>query len=185
MWAFVAQRYTGEGLDPSRPSKITAVYLRATREQIKTASDDTVRARGAWPTTSDTEPTKLLECCTEASTQSRSEVTGAGPLEASKAATEADTGISEAMDFGHCCARRRDDLVSEFADRTVSHGSSRLPFPWWRACGANSEDTVILKAAIQFVPTTNDTGGQSVVADDHIGVVIMTSACATGRLFRW
>ena len=53
----------------------------------------------------------------------------------------------------------------------------------WQLCNKLWESG-IPQAALQFVPTTDDAVGQSLVTDDRVDAVILTGAYATGRLFQ-
>jgi RHH-type proline utilization regulon transcriptional repressor/proline dehydrogenase/delta 1-pyrroline-5-carboxylate dehydrogenase len=53
----------------------------------------------------------------------------------------------------------------------------------WQLCNTLWE-AGIPQTVLQFVPTTDDAVGQSLVTDDRIDAVILTGAYATGRLFQ-
>ena len=213
----IAESYTGEGFDPSRPGQLAYRYTQATQEQINTALDEAVQAQANWAVTSVTERKQLLVRCAEVLTRDRGEFIGAMLLDGGKAAVEADAEISEAIDFANYYARCLDDLATQFTDCAFCPLGTVLIAPPWNfplaiPCGGvlaalMAGNTVILKPApeavlvswqmcntlweagvpqtvLQFVPTSDDAVGQSLVTDDRVDAVILTGAYATGRLFQ-
>jgi RHH-type proline utilization regulon transcriptional repressor/proline dehydrogenase/delta 1-pyrroline-5-carboxylate dehydrogenase len=132
-------------------------------------------------------------------------------MDAGKAVAEADSEISEAIDFANYYARR----IQSDGAQLVPFGTVLVTppwnFPYAIPCGGVlaalvAGNTVILKPApesiltawvmvralwragiprdvLQFVPCPDDDTGRALVTDDRIGAVVLTGACETARMF--
>ena len=207
----------GIGRDPSRPEQAEAYrYAQAEPDQIEVALNVAVEAQEDWQSTSIAERKRLLTRAAEMLAERRGVLIGAAILDGGKAVVQADTEVSEAIDFANYYARALDIAETELSDCTFAPFGTVLITPPWNfpiaiPCGGMlaalmAGNTVILKPApetvlvawhlvnalwdagipqetLQFVPTTDDEVGRSLVTDDRVDAVILTGGYETGRLF--
>lgn len=199
------------GSDPSRPGKIPYRHALAGPVEIERALQAAVDARASWQALGFGKRAALLRNAAAAIAEDRGDAIAAMVLDAGKSITEADTEISEAIDFANYYTRS-----------ISSDGASLEPFgtvlvaPPWNfphaiPCGGIlaalvAGNTVILKPApetvltawvmakalwragiprdvLQFLPCPDDETGKSLVTDRRVGAVILTGAYETARMF--
>ncbi|MDA0246477.1 MAG: proline dehydrogenase family protein [Chloroflexi bacterium] len=213
---FISANTAGEGHDPSRPEIIAYQYALARPEHIEAALSAAVEAQASWASTPIAERKKLLVACAEELARRRGDLVGAAVLDGGKAIPEADSEVSEAIDFANYYARALDLAETELADVQMAPLGTVLITPPWNfpiaipcggvLAGLMAGNTVIIKPApeavlvawemckalweagipkeaLQFVPTTDDEVGRSLVTDGRINAVILTGAYSTGRMF--
>jgi RHH-type proline utilization regulon transcriptional repressor/proline dehydrogenase/delta 1-pyrroline-5-carboxylate dehydrogenase len=97
--AVVGAEAQADGHDPSRPGWVPYRYTRAGPAEIDRALDVAQSARRAWQSRSPAERRALLRRSAETLACRRGDLIGAMMLEGAKTVPEADTEVSEAIDF--------------------------------------------------------------------------------------
>jgi RHH-type proline utilization regulon transcriptional repressor/proline dehydrogenase/delta 1-pyrroline-5-carboxylate dehydrogenase len=203
----------GDGHSPSHPNNVAYRYALAQSEHIEKALIAAVAAQTGWQATSIDEKKRLLVRCAEVMAQRRGDFIGVMMLDGGKTVEQADPEVSEAIDFANYYARSLDGIgpqqtLTPFGTVLVTPPwNFPMAIPVGGVLAAlMAGNTVILKPApeamlvgwhivnalwdagipktvLQFVPTTDDSVGQSLVTDDRIDAVILTGAYKTARMF--
>lgn len=214
---YLTPNLAGIGRDPSRPKiEVAYRYALAEPDQIELALATAVAAQNAWRNTSIQARKTLLVQVAERLAAKRANLIGAAILDGGKTIPQADTEVSEAIDFANYYARSLDFAETELANCHVTPLGTVLITPPWNfpiaipaggmLAALMAGNSVILKPApetvfvawevvnafweagipqnvLQFVPTTDDEVGQSLVIDDRVNAVILTGGYDTARLF--
>ncbi|MEM7332323.1 MAG: proline dehydrogenase family protein [Chloroflexota bacterium] len=98
----------GQGIDPSRPSKVAYTYALADREKVDRALETAVSAQAHWQMRTIAERKAILIEAAAELEKARGDLMGAMMLDAGKTIGEADPEISEAIDFANYYARAFD-----------------------------------------------------------------------------
>ncbi len=127
---FISRPLKGEGQDPSRPGVVAYRYVLASQKWVERALDVAVQARPDWAATPvSTRRALLVEAAAELARQ-RATLIGCMVLDGGKAVAEADSEVSEAIDFANYYARSL-DLGSDVADcRMEALGVVVVTPPW-------------------------------------------------------
>jgi RHH-type proline utilization regulon transcriptional repressor/proline dehydrogenase/delta 1-pyrroline-5-carboxylate dehydrogenase len=112
----IAGPASGEGHDPSRPGQVLYRYTQANPAQIDLALTTAVGAHPAWAATPSAERKRLLVKCAEELARKRGDLIGVMVLDGGKSVAEADTEVSEAVDYANYYARGLDMAESELSD---------------------------------------------------------------------
>jgi len=201
----------GDGVNPAIPHDIAYQYALANHEQINTALDTAKQAQPTWHARSDRK--ELLVDTAEIVANRRGDFIGVMMIDAAKTVEQADVEISEAIDFCNYYARSFDKMLDGVQQSALGVVLVTPPwnFPLAIPMGGvvaalMAGNSVILKPApetvlvawhlvnalwdagipkdvLQFVPTTDDDIGKSLVTDDRVNAVILTGAYDTARLF--
>ncbi len=91
----------GQGVDPSYPHEIFYLYSQASEEQVNQALNCAKRSEKEWSQTPWQERARLLSRIAEQLYQHRGELIGAMVADTGKTVTEADSEVSEAIDFAN------------------------------------------------------------------------------------
>ncbi|HXF61344.1 MAG TPA: bifunctional proline dehydrogenase/L-glutamate gamma-semialdehyde dehydrogenase, partial [Caldilineaceae bacterium] len=152
---------TGEGIDPAQPSVVRYRYVQATRAQVELALQTATAAQPRWGALSIGERKRLLVRCAEELARQRGDLIGVMALDGGKSVSEADTEVSEAVDYANYYARGLDLLESELADCDFTPLGVVLVTPPWNfplaiPCGGTlaalmAGNAVILKPAPEAV----------------------------------
>jgi RHH-type proline utilization regulon transcriptional repressor/proline dehydrogenase/delta 1-pyrroline-5-carboxylate dehydrogenase len=127
----IAHNFTGEGVDPARPSEIAYRYAQATPEEIDKALNVAVEAGAKWAQKPIQARKATLVKCAEVLAQRRGDFLGAMMLDGGKRIAEADPEISEAIDFANYYAHSLDMAESELNDLTPEPLGVVLITPPW------------------------------------------------------
>src|SRR5262249_9773483 len=119
------------GYDPARPETVAYRYALATPEHVEHALDVAQRAKAAWAHTSISARKALLVTCAEHLARSRGDLIGVMMLDGGKRVSEADTEVSEAIDYANYYARSFDIATTELADCTHEPFGVVLVTPPW------------------------------------------------------
>ncbi len=158
---FIADSFSGQGKDPSRPQDIAYRYAQANHEHVTKALDSAQHAQTDWASRPISERKELLERCAQVLARERGELIGALMLDGGKAAAEADGEVSEAIDFANYYARCLDGVETELTDCAFAPLGTVLVTPPWNfplaiPCGGvlaalMAGNTAILKPAPETV----------------------------------
>lgn len=121
----------GTGYDPSRPDTIAYHHALATQQHIERALDVAQGAKTPWANTPISTRKALLVAGAEHLARYRSDLIGVMMLDGGKRATEADTEVSEAIDFANYYARSLDLATTTLADCTFAPYGVVLVTPPW------------------------------------------------------
>lgn len=151
----------GQGYDPSRPGTIAYHYALATQQHIERALDVAQGAQTAWAHTPISTRKALLVACAEHLARSRGDLIGVMMLDGGKCPEEADTEVSEAIDYANYYARSLDRVATALADCTFTPYGVVLVAPPWNfplaiPCGGTlaalmAGNVVLLKPAPEAV----------------------------------
>jgi RHH-type transcriptional regulator, proline utilization regulon repressor / proline dehydrogenase / delta 1-pyrroline-5-carboxylate dehydrogenase len=120
----------GEGRDPSRPEHLAYRYALAGVADVDRALDVARRAQPAWGFASTDRDARLESCAAELGRR-RGDLIGAMILDGAKTVTEADTEVSEAVDFARYYARTLREGAGELSDcRMDPLGAVVVTPPW-------------------------------------------------------
>src|SRR5205823_202973 len=121
----------GAGRSPSRPETTAHRYARATPEHIEQALDVAQRATTTWANTPISARKALLVACAEHLARSRGDLIGVMMLDGGKRVTEADSEVSEAIDFANYYAWSLNLAATELADCAYEPFGVVLVTPPW------------------------------------------------------
>ncbi|MBV7336223.1 bifunctional proline dehydrogenase/L-glutamate gamma-semialdehyde dehydrogenase [Chloroflexi bacterium TSY] len=211
----VVTERAGIAQDPSRTNR-GYQYALANLKQIDMALTAAVAAQTLWQGHSIDARKRLLVKVAESLAVRRGDLIGAAIGDGGKTITQADTEVSEAIDFANYYARAFDPMESDLVtDSFQPYGTVLVTPPWnfpiaipagGMLAALMAGNTVILKPApetvlvawhlvnafwdagiprqvLQFVPTSDDEVGQSLVTDKRVDAVILTGGYETARLF--
>ncbi|MEM7032404.1 MAG: bifunctional proline dehydrogenase/L-glutamate gamma-semialdehyde dehydrogenase [Chloroflexota bacterium] len=207
----------GLGLDPSRPELPEAYrYAQGTLDHIEIALQTAVDAQKDWQQTSIVTRKRVLTDVAQKLAERRADLIGAAILDGGKTIAQADTEVSEAIDFANYYARSLDFTEEDVLNCTFTPFGTIVVTPPWNfpiaipaggiLAALMAGNTVILKpapetvlvawqlanaiwdggipkTALQFLPTTDDEVGQSLVTDPRVDAVLLTGGYETARLF--
>ncbi len=105
-----------EGHDPSRPGCVAYRYALGGPAEVDRALAVARTAQPAWAALGGAERETRLEACAAALGRRRGDLIGAMILDGAKTVTEADTEVSEAIDFARYYARTLRETAGELAD---------------------------------------------------------------------
>ena len=211
----IATEREANGYDPADLTTPVYSYSLATPDEIELALETAHAAQAVWQATSAEQRKVILSNCATTLASSRSDLIGAMMVDGGKTIQQADSELSEAIDFANYYGRAFEQTTIDVAHFRPL-GTILITPPWnfplaIPAGGVFASlmagNTVILKPApeavlvawelcqrlwqagvpadvLQFVPTTDDTVGQSLVTDDRIDGVILTGSYETARLFQ-
>jgi len=215
--AFISDNQDGLGHDPAYPEKTAYTYVLANAEQVQNAIQIAQDAQTTWQNTPIAERKRLLIQCGEVLAKRRGEFIGAMMLDGGKRIPEADSEVSEAIDFATYYARAFDMIGDDVNNATFTPFGTIAVTPPWNfpmaiptggiLASLMAGNTVIFKPApeavlvgwhivnalwdagipkdvLQFVPTTDDEVGQSLITDERVNAVILTGAYQTAQLFK-
>jgi RHH-type proline utilization regulon transcriptional repressor/proline dehydrogenase/delta 1-pyrroline-5-carboxylate dehydrogenase len=127
---FISEDFPAEGVDPSRPGATPYRYAQANHAWVSRALDTATQAQPTWSSTSAAERRSLLLRAAAELARNRGDLIGAMVLDGGKAVREADTEVSEAVDFASYYARSL-DLGDEIRDcRMEPLGVVVVAPPW-------------------------------------------------------
>ncbi|MEZ4863654.1 MAG: bifunctional proline dehydrogenase/L-glutamate gamma-semialdehyde dehydrogenase [Caldilineaceae bacterium] len=152
----------GVGQDPSRPDLAVAYrYALAQPTQIEAALQVAVAAQSEWRSRAIAERKALLVKVAEVLAARRGDLIGAALLDGGKTIAQADTEVSEAIDFANYYARGLDLAATELADCEFTPFGTVLVTPPWNfpiaipaggmLAALMAGNTVILKPAPETV----------------------------------
>ncbi|MEZ4709698.1 MAG: bifunctional proline dehydrogenase/L-glutamate gamma-semialdehyde dehydrogenase [Caldilineaceae bacterium] len=122
----------GIGRDPSRPDvDVRYRYAQARPEQIDRALNVAVAAQEGWRNRPIAERQALLLRVAATLAARRADLIGAAMLDGGKTVPQADTEVSEAIDFASYYARAFDDLAAELAEYQFAPLGTVLVTPPW------------------------------------------------------
>ncbi|MEL7434267.1 MAG: bifunctional proline dehydrogenase/L-glutamate gamma-semialdehyde dehydrogenase, partial [Chloroflexota bacterium] len=204
---------TGTGVDPANRDDVMYTYALATPEHINRALDTAVSAQKTWSAKTVQERKAILVNVATVLANRRGELVGVMMRDGGKRPEEADPEISEAIDFANYYARALDNELEGVNREALGVVLVTPPWNFPLAIPAGgvlaalmAGNSVIIKPApetvltawymvnalwdagvprdaLQFVPTTDDAVGQSLVTDDRVNTVILTGAYQTAQMF--
>lgn len=203
----------GEGHDPAQPNSVAYRYALANPDQIDVALNTAKNAQSAWAARPMAERRSLLIRAAEQLANRRGEFIGVMMRDGGKQIQESDPEISEAIDFANYYARTFDDMPEGVSQQALGVVLVTPPWNFPLAIPAGgvlasliAGNSVIIKPApeavltgwhmvnalwdagipkdvLQFVPTTDDEVGKSLVTDERVDAVILTGAYDTAKMF--
>jgi RHH-type proline utilization regulon transcriptional repressor/proline dehydrogenase/delta 1-pyrroline-5-carboxylate dehydrogenase len=202
----------GKGEDPSTPGRDSYRYALATPAEIESALITAVNAQEQWAATTVEHRARLLNRVAEVLAERRGDLIGVMMRDTGKSVSEGDPEVSEAIDFATYYARSFNAIKTEHEPLGTILVTPPWNFPLaipasgvlaalmagntvilkpapesvltgWHLCAA-LWDAGIPGPVLQFVPTSDDHVGQSLVTDPRIRAVILTGSYETARLFK-
>jgi len=120
----------GTGTDPSRPGHVSYKYAHANESQIDEAITSANNALNEWTKRTHEQRKELLHQCARIMGKERGETIACMVEDGGKAVTEADSEVSEAIDFAHYYARCFDDIEALEDVESQPLGVVLITPPW-------------------------------------------------------
>ena len=202
-----------DGFDPSRPGLVPYRWFALDHAGVERAIGVAEAARSGWAARPAEERESLLLAVAGELRRARAELIGLIVLDAGKRAAEADTEVSEAIDFAEYYARQSGRLRERFVLEPKGVVVVTPPWNFPLSIGLGSAlsalvvgNTVLLKpapetplvlaravalchaagippAALGLVLTEDD-AAERLIVDRRVNAVILTGGTQTARLFR-
>ena len=131
---FIHTAIIGKGKDPSRPNHELFSYSLAEPVHVNQAIETALKAYPAWKTTTVSERSLLLAKAAQALRTHRGKLIGAMVAETGKTVGEADTEISEAIDFVEYYRRKAEELFQLHDINWMPKGIVVVAPPWNFPC---------------------------------------------------
>jgi RHH-type transcriptional regulator, proline utilization regulon repressor / proline dehydrogenase / delta 1-pyrroline-5-carboxylate dehydrogenase len=202
-----------DGFDPSRPGFVPYRVRELDREGVVLAIERAHGAKASWANTPPERREELLLAVAAELRRSRGALIGAMVLDAGKRAVEADSEVSEAIDFAEYYARQHARLRARFELEPKGLVVVTPPWNFPLSIGLGStlaalvagnavllkpppETPLVLARAVEVclkagVPSdalglvlTNDEAAEPLVTDPLVAALVLTGGTETARLFR-
>lgn len=130
----ITDREHAQGVDPSYPNKTAYLYSLATQADLDQAFECALKAQETWKQTPIKKRSTILGQAAEALRKHRKDLIGAMLVDTAKPLMEADTEVSEAIDFAEYYRRNGEEFYSLLDIAWEPKGTILVASPWNFPC---------------------------------------------------